>query len=479
MKTLHVDVAVIGAGTAGLAAFSAARATGAKVLLIEGSEYGTTCARVGCMPSKLLIAAADAAHTMTAAGAFGVQAGSGMHIDGVAVMNRVRQERNRFTERVVRDVERIPQADRVTGQVLFHDDHTLDVGGTLTVKAQSIVIATGARADIPDNFKPLGDRVVISDAVFDWTDLPEAVAVIGTGLIGLELGQALHRLGVRVVVLGKGGHIGPISDPAITARALAIFNEEFTLEPDADVAHVRREGDRIAIGRTSSGQTRPIEHFDYVLAATGRKPNVHGIGLENTTLKLDAHGVPTFDPLTAQTTGAAGGSCIFIAGDASNFIPLLHEATDEGTIAGGNAARCARGEAVHPGLRRAPLGVVFSDPQIAIVGDGFSSLQAGTFETGSASFEDQGRARIMFQNKGLINVYGDRATGQFLGAEMIAPGAEHLSHLLAWALQSDMTVARMLEMPFYHPTLEEGLRTALQELDSALRHGQAHIAKAA
>ena len=104
---------------------------------------------------------------------------------------------------------------------------------------------------------------------------------------------------------------------------------------------------------------------------------------------------------------------------------------------------------------------MFTDPQIGIVGGGFRSLQPGSFATGQVNFEDQGRARILLRNKGLMNVYADTATGRFLGAEMLAPGGEHLAHLLAWALQNRMTVEQMLEMPYYHPVLEEGLRTAL------------------
>jgi dihydrolipoamide dehydrogenase len=149
-------------------------------------------------------------------------------------------------------------------------------------------------------------------------------------------------------------------------------------------------------------------------------------------------------------------------------MPLLHEAVDEGRIAGKNAARVAMGKPAIAGLRRAPIGVVFTDPQIGIVGRGFGSLQPGSFATGQVNFEDQGRARILLRNKGLLNVYAETATGLFLGAEMLAPGGEHLAHLLAWALQNRMTIGQMLEMPFYHPVLEEGLRTALQDVNAKL-----------
>ena len=272
--------------------------------------------------------------------------------------------------------------------------------------------------------------------------MPKSVAVIGPGIVGLELGQALHRLGVRVAVLGRGGHLGPLSDPEILACAIATFKSEFVLEPGPQ-------------------GTLTTEHFDFVLAATGRIPNVSDLGLDNTTLKLDAKGVPSFDPATTRTAIAQGSSPIFIAGDASDFIPLLHEAADEGRIAGDNAARVAQGRQVEHGVRRAPIGVVFTDPQIAIVGGGFHSMKPDTLATGQVSFEDQGRARILLRNRGLLNAYGDPATGRFLGAEMLAPAAEHLAHLLAWALQNEMTVAQMIRMPFYHPVFEEGLRTAL------------------
>jgi dihydrolipoamide dehydrogenase len=283
----------------------------------------------------------------------------------------------------------------------------------------------------------------------------------------------LHRLGVHVAILGRGGRVGPISDPEILAFSIATFNQEFTLEPDAHIADVHRDGDRITIRRTAPNGARQVETFDYVLISTGRMPNVEGIGLEKTSVKLDVNGVPRYDPATAQTVNADGSgsrrSPIFIAGDAGNFIPLLHEAADEGRIAGNNAARVALGKAAEAGLRRVPISIVFTDPQIAIVGSGFRSLQPGSFATGQVNFEDQGRARILLRNKGLMNVYAEFATGRFLGAEVLAPGGEHLAHLLAWALQNGMTIEQMLEMPYFHPVLEEGLRTALHDVNAKLQ----------
>jgi dihydrolipoamide dehydrogenase len=266
---------------------------------------------------------------------------------------------------------------------------------------------------------------------------------------------------VRTVVLGRGGRLGPITDPVVHRAALKAFGEEFELDPDAHVARAERIGDAVEIEYRAPGGEQRVERFDYVLAATGRAPNVAGLGLENTGIALDPQGIPVTDPLTLQ----AGASSIFVAGDASNHAPLLHEAADEGRIAGENAARFP---AVSPGRRRAPLGVVFSDPQIAIVGGGYAAVKSRPHAAGEVSFEDQGRSRVMLRNKGHLRVYGDPQTGRFLGAEMVGPDAEHIGHLLAWALQAGMTVPQMLEMPFYHPVVEEGLRTALRDLDARL-----------
>ncbi|MGZ5097307.1 MAG: dihydrolipoyl dehydrogenase [Usitatibacter sp.] len=458
---LHVDVAVIGAGTAGLAAYRAAREAGAHAVLIEGADYGTTCARVGCMPSKLLIAAAEAAHAIERAPGFGVHVDAGPRIDGREVMARVKRERDRFVGFVLTGIDAIPAADRLRGYARFVDRNTLQLESGPRINARSVIIATGSRPTIPPLLRDLGERLVVNDDVFDWERLPRSVAVFGPGVIGLELGQALSRLGVRVVVLGRGGRLGPITDPFVHRAALKAFGSEFVLDPDAHASRVQRIGDEVEIDFAGPGGERRSERFDYVLAATGRTPNVEGLDLGTTGVELDARGVPVFDPRTLQ----AGSSSIFIAGDASNYMPLLHEAADEGRIAGGNAARFPN---VQAAARRAPLGIVFTDPQIAIVGGGFASLKSRCLAAGEVSFEDQGRARVMLRNQGHLRVYGDPETGRFLGAEMVGPDAEHIGHLLAWALQAGMTVAQMLQMPFYHPVVEEGLRTALRDLDARI-----------
>jgi len=465
MDTRKVDIAIIGAGSSGMRAYREASKYTDSIVLIEGGEYGTTCASVGCMPSKLLIAAAEAAHAGHNADAFGISY-SGRHVDGKAVMRRVKQERDRFVGFVIEDVQSWPEAHRIKGYARFLSDNRLQMDDGTEIEAQRIIIATGSRPNVIPPLKEFGDRLIINDDIFQWDDLPESVAVFGAGVIGLELGQALHRLGVRVTLFGRDHLVGPLTDSAILDKAADIFSTEFNFHPHAEVTRRSTTDNGVVIDYLDQGETK-TEHFDYVLAATGRTPNLDNLGLENTSMTLNPRGIPEFD----LHTGRIENSHIFIAGDVNNVSPLLHEASDEGAIAGYNAAN-------YPNIRRfkksSSIGVVFSDPQIMMVGQTYRELKdAGVdFKVGELDWQGQGRARVMLVNKGLLRVYGENNTGRFLGAEMIGPRAEHIAHLLAWAHQSNLTVTQMLERPFYHPVVEEGVRTALRELNHNLQMGE-------
>ncbi|UJF19229.1 dihydrolipoyl dehydrogenase [Vibrio sp. SS-MA-C1-2] len=474
MKSYNVDVAIIGGGTAGLGAYRAAKEHSNSVVMIEGGEYGTTCARVGCMPSKLLIAAAESVHQIEKAPGFGVYPQGDIDVNGKEVMARVKSERDRFVGFVLEGVDEIPETDKIQGYAKFVSDNQLIVNDQKTgtqheITAKRIVIATGSRPAWPAIWNSLEERLIINDDVFNWDDLPESVAVFGPGVIGLELGQALNRLGVDVLMFGVGGQVGPLTDPEVMAYADKAMNQEFYLDANANVESMVKTDSGVEISYIDKEGESRLALVDYVLAATGRRPNVDKLDIENTSLELDNRGVPTADPYTMQTSVDS----IFIAGDASNQIPLLHEAADQARIAGSNAGQFPT---IRAGLRRSKIAAVFTDPQIAMVGESYKEITTrldtcGCFETGVVSFENQGRSRVMLKNKGMLHLYGEQGTGRFLGAEMIGPDAEHLAHLLAWAHQQKMTVSAMLDMPFYHPVIEEGVRTALRDLNAKLHLG--------
>ena len=450
----EVDVAVIGAGSAGLPAFRAAREHTDRVILIERGPHGTTCARVGCMPSKLLIAAAEAAHGMEIAPGFGIHPGS-ISIDGEAVMERVRRERDRFVGFVLDGVDRIDPEQKISGQARFVEDSRLEIGNS-QVRAGRVVIASGTSPSIPNFLEKVRDRVSVNDDVFEWKTLPESVAVFGAGVIALELGQALHRLGVRVRLFGRSLRTGPITDPGVLQSAEKVFSSEFPFTAPVKVEKVEPDENGVRVlYRNNEDSGVEEEVFEQVLAATGRDPNLTELNLEQTSLKLDSRGIPVYNPLTMQ----CGNSPVFIAGDVNNTLTVLHEAADEGRIAGDNAGRFPD---VREGRRSSPMTVVFTDPQMAVVGKTWNDLQGRDYVMGSVSFEGQGRSRVMLQNRGRLHLYAEPGSGRLLGMEAVGPRVEHLAHLVAWSHQQQLTVQQMLSMPFYHPVVEEGLRSALR-----------------
>ncbi|MDZ7783362.1 MAG: dihydrolipoyl dehydrogenase [Halioglobus sp.] len=463
MRELHVEIAIIGAGTAGLTAYNAARKHTDDVVLIEDGPYGTTCARVGCMPSKLLIAAAERAHDARRAGLFGIEAKEVL-VDGPRVLERVRSERDSFVGSVLASMEKIPADRKLRGRARFIASMRLAVGDDLELEAQRIIIATGASPHVPDMLSHLGDRLLVNDDVFELQGLPDSVAVFGCGVVGLELGQALHRLGVRVRMFGRDGALAGIVDEEIRDYAEACFKAEFPLDTRADVKDIVPGDDGVTITFAHPQRGVVTEVFEYVLAATGRRPNLDALALENSGLALDERGIPHCDPATLQCEAQP----VFIVGDANNRAPFLHEAALEGRIAGDNAGRYPD---VRPATRQVPLSVTFSDPQIANVGLATAEIcSARGLEavTGSTSFEGQGRSRVIGRNQGMLKVHADCETGVFLGAEMFGPAAEHIAHLLAWSAQQSLTVTDMLSMPFYHPVIEEGVRTALKDCKDRL-----------
>jgi dihydrolipoamide dehydrogenase len=206
MTELTCDVAVVGAGTAGLAAERSARRAGAKTLLIDDGFVGTTCASVGCMPSKLLIAAAHAAHAVRAASVFGIGAQEPI-IVGPAVMSRVRRERDAFVAGALKSISAIPNEIKIRARALFLDQTHLALDDGRVVSAKAIVIATGSRPMVPAMFQALGPLALTNETIFELADLPGSIAVIGAGPLGLELAQALVRLGVDVEVINSGGKV--------------------------------------------------------------------------------------------------------------------------------------------------------------------------------------------------------------------------------------------------------------------------------
>jgi len=446
----NVDVAVIGAGSAGNFSLSQIVPARKSFVIINGGPTGTTCARVGCMPSKAAIHVADDFASRERFPKEGIQNGGALDIDGAGAMGRVRQLRDGFVKRVLgKTIDKMGPERFIDGHARFIEPTLLAVGDE-RVRAEKVIIATGSSPVVPAPWKDFGDRILTTDSVFEMETLPESLAVIGLGAIGIELGQALARLGVEVVGIDVLETVAGIGDPAVREKAIETFGAEFPLWL-GHPAEIEDSGDGLVV--RAGGESKTV---DKVLAAMGRRPNLGDLGLKALGVELDDNGMPPFDPETMQVADLP----VFVAGDVTGDRAVLHEAADEGRIAGFNAAR----DAVTRFRRKTPLAITFCDPQVAVVGTPWEELDPDTTAVGSFDMAMNGRTIIMDNTRGLLRVYGDKRDGRLLGATLFGSGAEHLGHQFAWALERSLSVFDMIAMPYYHPVIEEAFQNALVSL---------------
>lgn len=450
----QVEVAIIGSGTAGLTAMGMVSRRTKDFVLINGGELGTTCARVGCMPSKVMIQVAEDFHSRHNFELYGITGHEQLGMDVSEGMEHVRDLRDVFVDRVLgNSTDNLPPEKLIEGYAQFLEPDLLEVNGE-KIRAKAIIIATGSRPIVPAAWDAFRDKVLTTDEIFEQEDLPQSMAVIGLGVIGLELGQSMHRMGVDIVGIDQMSTIGGLQDPAVSESAIQVLGKEFPLWL-GQAAQITPEGDKL---RVTAGDNSVL--VDKVLASLGRTPNLDKLNLQALGVALDARGVPEYHPHTLQV----GKLPIFIAGDVTGDKAILHEAGHEGRIAGYNATR----EQPVAFKRKTPLAITFCDPNIMQVGQAWNELDQDRIAIGEIKFAPVGRALIMGKNKGILRVYADKADGKLLGASMIGPRGENLAHLLAWCIQQGLSVFDLLNMPFYHPVIEEALQAALYNLMSKL-----------
>ena len=282
-----------------------------------------------------------------------------------------------------------------------------------------------------------------------------AVAVLGLGAIGVELGQALRRMGIEVTGFDLLNTISGLRDPVASAVAVELLRRELPMVL-GHPAELSWDGDCV---RVSAGGQHAV--VDGLLVAVGRVSNADQLGFEQIGVKVNARGVPEYNPHTMQV----GDLPIFVAGDVSGERLVQHEAADEGRIAGHNAAS-GRIEAF---CRKTPLAICFTDPNIVTAGLWYNQLHnPDEVVIGEARLDGSGRALVMGKNHGVIRVYAEPVTGKLLGAALVAPHAEHLGHLLAWSIQLGLTAFDLLRTPYYHPVIEEALQNAVYDVVATL-----------
>ena len=448
------DLIIIGAGTAGFSAYKEAIKYTDNLLIINDGSWDTTCARVGCMPSKVLISSANRVHEIHHVDGLGISVNA--DIDTSKVMQHVQQLRDRFTRTTLKDVDSWKAEHKISGRAEFIASDTIQVNGR-EYQAKNFILAVGTTPNIDQKLKEqLGDRLITTDQIFELKKLPKSLAVIGSGVIAVELAQAMHRLGVETNIFARSKKVGSLTSPNLQTLAQEELSKELNLHFEVLPESYQKSGDEIEVNYIENGEHKKLS-VEYVLTATGRKSLLSTLKLENIDKTfVDLKNIPV-DTKTKQLSKLP----IYVVGDAHTKTPIQHEAAHEGKLVAKNIFTNLQNTNVKT---LTPLGIVFSSPEMASVGQNFKQLKAAQIEvvTGFIDYAKQGRALVNARNQGAVEIYVDKKTRKVLGTELFCHEAEHLAHLLAWMVDESLTVDDLLDKPYYHPTITEGIRTALK-----------------
>ncbi|WP_281663729.1 mercury(II) reductase [Paraburkholderia fungorum] len=447
-------VAVIGSGGAAMAAALKAAENGAQVTLIERGTIGGTCVNVGCVPSKIMIRAAQIAHLRQVSP---FDAG----ISAVApVIDRPRllaQQQARVDELRHAKYENIldtsPNINVLHGEARFTGSHTLTVtltvGGERMVSFDRCLIATGATAAVPPIPGLKDTPYWTSTEALASETIPARLAVIGSSVVAVELAQAFARLGSHVIVLARHTLLYQ-EDPAIGETVTAAFRAEgIEVLEQTQASHVSYADGKFVL-TTNHGEVRA----DQLLVATGRAPNTGSLSLASAGVQLDGHGAVVID--AGMRTSAPD---IYAAGDCTNQPQFVYVAAAAGTRA---AINMTGGDA-RLNLDTVPA-VVFTEPQVATVGYSEAQAHQAGIETDSRTLtlDNVPRALVNFDTHGFIKLVAEAGSGRLIGVQAVAPEAGEIIQTAAIAIRARMTVQDLADQLFPYLTMVEGLKLAAQ-----------------
>lgn len=463
MSVAEWDVLVLGCGSAGSRAARAAADAGARTLVVDDSdELGGLCILRGCMPTKTLLETAHRMHDIRDAARFGIEA-TDPRVNFGAMMERVRTLVARFQRAKVASIEGGDYA-LLRGTPRFFDRHTVTVDGDL-YRAKAIVIATGSKA------RPMSDvgaaRVLTSDDVFELEELPESVLVVGGGAVALEFATWFARIGTKVTLANRSNLLWR-TDPELGVELTRSLADEMEIVIPSTVSELSVDAEGRTVvelrrGEESGGESI-VRRVDFVLNATGRVPRFDGLDLQKADIEMEDGNVAV-----TKTLRVDGCQHVFLAGDVSGLHGILHEANREGTLAGRNAARVARGaveELEEFDYSVPPVEVIFCDPPYATTGlrplecevAGIPYVQA------EKRFSEQGRGIVVGARHGFVRLLAHRDTRRILGCQMLGPRADDLIQIVSSVLTMGGTATDMNRVPWYHPTLAEAFIEVSREL---------------
>ena len=452
----HYDLAVIGAGSAGFSAAITAADQGAQVALIGHGTIGGTCVNVGCVPSKALIRAAEAVHHANAASRFaGISAQA-----RVNDWNALRAQKDELVTSL-RQAKYIDLLPAYNGVAYLEGKARLENGGVTVdgehIDAGKVIIATGSHVFVPSIPGIADVPYLTSTSAFELEALPDSLIVIGAGYIGCELAQMFARVGIKVTIVFRSRFL-PEAEPEISQALATYFEAEgVTVQHVDGYENIRASDAGIALSVAIDGTTEILE-AQRVLLSAGRKANIDGLGLEAAGVALLPNGGIEVDD-RMRTTKAG----VYAAGDVTGRDLFVYMAAYGAKIAALNALN---GDARRYDDLAMPA-VVFTDPQVASVGltEAAARTQGIDVKTSVLSLDNVPRALAARDTRGLIKLVAERATGQLIGAHILAPEGADSIQTAALAIKQGLTFTELGEMIFPYLTTVEGLKLAAQTFD--------------
>jgi mercuric reductase len=452
---MSFDLAIIGSGSAAFAAAIRATDAGARVVMIERGTVGGTCVNVGCIPSKALIAAADAHHHSRRHAFAGIP-----HLEGAAPDLAALVAHNDDLVRSLREAKYLDLIadygfDLRHGTARFVDPATIEIDGE-TLTAANYLIATGAHPAVPPIDGLADVDYLTSTTALELTQLPGRLAVIGANAIGLELGQAFAHLGSEVTLLEIAARIAPFEEHEISAALTDVLTAEGVhIVTGTRITQVTERGNGNVTLEGELGAHGPLLVADRVLVATGRAPNTADLDLGAAGVAVNRHGCVVVDEHLRTTNPR-----VWAAGDVTTSPQFVYVAAAEGALAADNAV----GGAGRPLDLRTVPSVTFTAPQIAAVGLTEAEATAANHDvvTSVLPLDAVPRAIVNRDTRGLIKLVADRRTDRLLGVHVLADGAGDVIQTGVYALMAGLTTADIAAA--FHPylTMAEGLKLAAQ-----------------
>ena len=453
-KKTGLYIAVVGTGAGAFAAAIKAVEEGAVVTIIEASDIiGGTCVNVGCVPSKVLIRGAHIAHIQGHHDFDGVPLNRPI-IDRKAMMRQQQElvEQLRYSK-YESILETNPGINLLRGAARFKDAATLIVtkadGGEREIKADRILLAVGARPDIPE-IKGLADTPYwTSTEALIAEDIPEHLIVLGGSVVALELAQAFFRLGSKVTLMARSTLLSKEDADIGEALKTILENEGINIELNTVPDAINFDGSKFIVNTAKA-----VVHCDQLLVATGRRSNAETLALENAGVKTTKAGNIIVDGHMRTNV-----EHIYAAGDCTNQPQYVYVAAAAGT----RAARNMTGGDVSLDLSTMPA-VVFTDPQVATVG--FSEQEARDqgleVESRKLDIENVPRALANLDTRGFIKLVAEKNTNRIMGCQVLAHEAGEIIQTAALAIHNKMTVEEFADQLFPYLTMVEGLKLTAQ-----------------